>query len=217
MGAEKSKSNLRVANQWARPKPGTPKVFLSVHAQHIDKANRVKQALINSGIDVVLYHPENRWPDGPIEMLKQIVTECHCVVYIGPYFNLSQYVRFELKVASEFNIRLFRVNPRRSLRKAIDEIKKESRREPPYDLLWGRTVSRAISNACMELETPVIAASEVKDTGRTGLDLFGRDFRILEDFQVETPIVLKLAILLTLIVILSIFVALIIFLARLVF
>jgi hypothetical protein len=169
-------ANLAAANQWYRPGPGRPKVFLSFHYEHQSRATEIKAALEAAEITVIAYDPNRRWPDGPLEMLRKIVTECHCVVYVGPRAATSRYVHFELRIAREFGIEVIRMWSSRQIVRGIQRIFLESAKTHTPDLLWGLTVSGAITRACDELTSSDIASSDVNMTGRTGLDVFGREY-----------------------------------------
>lgn len=136
----------------------------------------MRHELEREEIRALCYDPENRWPDGPFEMLRQIVEECHCVLYVGNRGIGSRYVKFEHRIAKEFAIPVFRVTSAAQLRRALPAIRKAAATERPLDILWGHTVSRAVSNACSELTLDDIQMSKVNDTARTGLDLFDRSF-----------------------------------------
>lgn len=170
--------NLAAANQWRRPSPGKPKVFLSFHSRDSSRAQEVKRELTSADIAVVSYDPAILWPDGPMEMLRNVVTECHCVVYVARWRSpiRSQYVRFELSAARNFEIRTLRVWSSREVSRSIRLIAEEAERTHVPDFFWGHTVSRSISQACRELRAADLSDSAVDRTGITGLDLLGRYF-----------------------------------------
>ena len=149
---------------------------MSFHGEHLEAASQIRKALISQDITVVCYDPNNRWPDGPMQMLRQMVTECHCVVYFSSTRPKSRFVRFELRIAREFAIDVVRLRSIRELGRAVAQVREAAKKTHRPDLLWGLTVSRAISASCEELEAADIVASEVDRTGSTGLDLFGRHF-----------------------------------------
>ena len=181
--------NHRAANEWIRARPGRPYVFLSFHGPDQPAAAAVRHELEREGIGVMSYDPDSRWPDGPIEMLRQIVEKCHYVVYVGNRVTRSRYVRFELRIAAEFSIPVVRVTSVARIRRALPAIRLAATKEPPYDLFWGGTVSRAVSNACKELSIDDIRSSAVNSAARTGLDLFDRTF----DKELEAAIAAKAA------------------------
>lgn len=164
------------ANEWVRARPGKPCVFLSFHGPDQLVATAVRIELESEGIGVLSYDPENRWPDGPFEMLRHIVEECHYVVYVGNRSIGSRFVRFELRIAAEFAIPVVRVASIAQVRRALPAIRLAATKEWPLDILWGRTVSRAVSGACQELTIDDIRSSAVNTAAKTGLDLFDRTF-----------------------------------------
>jgi hypothetical protein len=179
--------DLGSANQWQRAKPGPARIFLSFHGEDYEGALQVKTALTSENIAVASYDPANRWPDGPMEMLRQMVTECHCVVYFGPPRTKSRFVHFELRIAREFSVKVVHLKSIRRLSRAVAKIREEAERTHKPDLLWGWTVSKAITAACEELAAADIVDSELDRTGSTGLDLLGRHFglKLREDLAVQ--------------------------------
>jgi hypothetical protein len=164
-------------------------VFLSFHGPDQLAAAAVQSELEREGIRVLSYDPNNRWPDGPIEMLRQIVEGCHYVVYVGNRGIGSRFVRFELRIAAEFSIPVVRVTSIAQARRALSKIRLAATKEQPVDLLWGHTVSKAVSRACKELSIDDLRSSAVNTAARNGLDLFDRVF----DKELEEAIAAKAA------------------------
>jgi hypothetical protein len=169
MEREMTKPPLAGANTWSRPEPGPPCVFLSFHRNDGQQALKAKKLLSDAGIEVVSYDPDELWPDGPMEMLSQIVTECHCVLYVGGTSNQSRFVRFEKSIAREFHISVLRAKAASEVPRLIPKIRAIA--AEPARSLWPTSVSAGIDSALEQLNADDFAASRVVETGRTGFDI----------------------------------------------
>jgi hypothetical protein len=160
---------LRAANGWTRPKPGVPHVFLSFHGQDIVLAQSVQTGLEARGVRVSRYDPERLWHDGPMEMLRLIVTECHCILYVGPRSKRTRYVRFEHTTADLFQVpRMRYINDHRLCRQ-VDQMKRLASLAPRS--LWPLNVSSKIQQSLRVLKASDFSRSAVVEAGRTGLDI----------------------------------------------
>jgi hypothetical protein len=164
--------NLPPSNLRKRPDPGKPKVFFSFHSPDFLVAMDFKRVFERHEIDVIAYDPNNRWPDGPMAIAEQIVSQCHCVVFIGNPGGHSRFVRFEHSVTEKLGIPLLTVARVKDLRKVIPEIHKLS--QLPAKTLWPQNVSNAIQGALNLLELDDFSKSRLATSGQTGFDLFSR-------------------------------------------
>jgi hypothetical protein len=167
-----AEENPQSHNLHKRPAPGKPKVFFSFHAPDFLVAMDFKRVFERHGIDVIAYDPENRWPDGPMVMAEQIVSQCHCVVFIGNPGGHSRFVRFEHAVANNVGIPLLVVRRVKDLRKVIPKIHELS--QLPPKTLWPQSVSNSIQQALNLLELSDFSDSRIAYAGQTGFDLFSR-------------------------------------------
>jgi hypothetical protein len=160
---------FKAASEWTRPPAGSPRVFLSFHGSEQDQAYAAKARLEAAGVQVLHYDPEKLWPDGPMEMLGRIVTECHCLVALNIASAPSRFVNFEKAVSTEFNIQLLRASSISKVERMIPRIR-EIAQQPPQ-MLWPARVSSGISRALQQLDAMDFATSDVVQAGTTGLDI----------------------------------------------
>jgi hypothetical protein len=149
--------------------PGKVRVFLSFHRANIADAGETRRALESAGVDVISYDPECLWGDGPMEMLGLIVTQCHCIVYVGPRSLRSRFVRFEHAIAKEFDVPRLRVAFARRAPALIPKLRELGARQSRT--LWPGPASHAISRALQALEVHDFAQSRIVDAGRTAPDI----------------------------------------------
>lgn len=156
-------------NEWTRPGAGSPRVFLSFHRNEKEAAKIARILLEAAGIQVVCYDPDNLWRDGPFEMLKQIVTACHCIVYVGRRSIRSKFVRFEHTISVEFEIPVLHAATASRVQTLIPKIQGIALRQSK--VLWPQHVSSSISRSLQELEIEDFSSSRIVDTSRTGFDI----------------------------------------------
>jgi hypothetical protein len=99
-----------IDQRWRRPETGQTTVFLSYHARDVKSAIATRTALEKSKIKVLLYDPDNRWPDAALEILQRILNEAHCVVYVGRRWFKSPWVRVEIHFARRLGLKVFQIS-----------------------------------------------------------------------------------------------------------
>jgi hypothetical protein len=77
-----------------------PRCFLSYRGVKKARAIRIRDALVDAGIDVEMYDPYDRWADGPYEITERIDQLGDCVLYLELLAGRSRWVRVEKEWAT---------------------------------------------------------------------------------------------------------------------